>query len=94
MDRHEMADCLAGLMRELGWVAAEDETDGDDQEQEGETRRKRGQVTIVSHSKCVFENEISSRRGLTRLLSAGPMFTHGCLRRTHTWSAARALSTQ
>lgn len=50
MDRHETADCLAALLRELGWVAVEGESDEEDTGATQEGDRK-GHVTMISHSK-------------------------------------------
>jgi len=55
--RHEMADCLAGLLSELGWVSLDIKADkGVDSEEEDEVtsslveNSQRG-ITLLSHSK-------------------------------------------
>ncbi|KDQ61819.1 hypothetical protein JAAARDRAFT_31292 [Jaapia argillacea MUCL 33604] len=52
MGRHEMADCLAGLVRELGWVEQEGNGEEGDLsgEESGRWREGRRGVTLLSHS--------------------------------------------
>lgn len=51
MGRHEAADCIAGLLRELGWVAPCEE---DSEKEDAEESKTPSGVTLLSHSNGSF----------------------------------------
>ncbi|KAI0081737.1 hypothetical protein K474DRAFT_1612892 [Panus rudis PR-1116 ss-1] len=70
MSRHESADCLAGLLRELGWVSEAKDESGDESEKEVHAGKPSG-VTVISHSNGSFTH--------AWLLKAHPeMVTRSC----------------
>ena len=57
MSRHQTAECLAGLLKELGWVRQKDKytTDTESESEETSSNKTPGRgVVMLSHSKCVF----------------------------------------